>query len=110
MYYYTLIQLWGKYSFYRIKTNGKENKEYKHNILMLMVSLRDLFRNYKSLQKEEDILKAFEMIKQFDELGKPLNYKALMFCKEKLVDAHFKLGLSNIELEKTDGSQAVKGK
>ena len=98
-YYYGLLRLWQKYYIYRLK------KKKDHNTLMIyiqgyIVTLHDMFRHYDNIKAKKELDKIFNIIKLFEEKNVKMSYKALLECKNAIIQAHFVLGLSNIERDK----------
>lgn len=106
-YYYRMLELYRVY--YELKLNGKENKRLMRKIQSYILVLYDLFRNYNSIKVNEELMKVFNKMNEVQCDLTKMNFKALTICKEAIVNAHFELGLSDIEKEKSDPSRAILG-
>jgi hypothetical protein len=97
-YYYKMLELYRIY--YELKLNGKENKRLMRKIQSYILVLYDLFRNYNSIKVNEELMKIFNKMNEVQKDLTKMSFRALTICKEAIVNAHFKLGLSDIEREK----------
>ncbi len=109
-YYYEMLEFWRTY--YESLLNGKNNRKLARKIQTYIVILFDLLKNY-SLVRESDMTlifkdKEYKMNDAFNTLEvytsklTTMDYGSLKICKDAILNAHFALGLSNIEQQTTD--------
>lgn len=118
--FYQMLDLFEK--FHYLTLCNKDNMttwKLKAAIQVKISKLRSMLQHYDSVKKSKtnliyggintNLAKVFVLIKAADDQKKRLGFKGLYLCKEAIIKAHFDLGLSKIEKEKTDpGSSMTK--
>lgn len=112
--YYSMLDYFEKY--YYLLLTGKKNtiqaQQLKSLLQAKILKMATMLWNYKSTQevrkKTYDLMKSqydlqlvFQIMHKAETEVVKLSWPTLLMCKRALVDAHFNLGLSNIEVDKT---------
>ena len=97
-YYYRMIESSRKYYLMRLK--GRDLKPLKQEIQSYISTVVQLMRNYTPIKDDKKLKKLFDDITEFVKTLDNFNFKKLQECINKVVDAHYILGLSKLEFKK----------
>jgi len=113
MSYYSMLDYFEKY-YYLLLTGKKQTiqaMQLKSLLQAKLLKMSTMLWNYKSTQEkkektyklmkaEYDLKSVFYIMHRAETEVLKLSWPTLLMCKHALVDAHFNLGLSNIEVDK----------
>ncbi|KKN02324.1 hypothetical protein LCGC14_1118790 [marine sediment metagenome] len=97
-YYYRMIESFRKYYILRLK--GRDLLPLKQEIQSYISTTVQLMRNYDPIKKNKKLIKLFEEITEFVGTLENISFDKLQECINKVVDAHYILGLSKLEFKK----------
>jgi len=97
-YYYKTLEIFRQY--YLLTLKGRDYKPLKQQVQSYLITVIQLLRNYKPIQDDKKLKKIFEDINEFSVERENISFKKLKECIDKMVDAHYILGLSKLEFKK----------
>ena len=97
-YYYRMIESFRKY--YIMKLKGRDQIPLKQEIQSYISTTVQLMRNYTPIKDNKKVNKLFNEITEFVKTSENINFEKMQECINKVVDAHYILGLSKLEFKK----------
>lgn len=97
-YYYRMIEAFRQYYIMRLK--GRDSIALKQKIQSYISTTVQLMKNYAPIQDDKKLKKLFEDITKFTGTLENINFQKMQECIDKIVKAHYILGLSKLEFKK----------
>ena len=97
-YYYKTLEIFRQY--YLLTLKGRDYKPLKQQVQSYLITVIQLMRNYKPIQENKKLKKIFEDINKFSVERENISFNKLKECIDRMVDAHYILGLSKLEFKK----------